>query len=424
MKERETVLIVGGGGREHAIGWKIKKDNPDVELFFAPGNGGTADIGTNLDIDSNDIDRLCSTVKDKKIDYTIVCPERPLVNGIVDAFAQDGLEIFGHTQKAAVLEGDKGKAIEFMMRHKIPHPPSRIFTDPKAAEAFVQNIPWPKIVIKAAGIAEGKGVDLPDTLEEAIDSIRKMMIDRKFGEAGEKIVIQKRLKGQEMSVIGFVSNQVGLLVPARDYKRAYDGDKGPNTGGMGAYAPNEFATSVLMDTTYKTIIYPTFSGAKEEGIPANGIVYFGLMITEDGPQVIEYNMRFGDPETQVQLRLLESNLLESMRACTRGELEERHYRSSNKAAVGVVVASNGYPGKYEIGKEIRGLDQNLPEGIVVFHGGTLRTPDKKLVSNGGRAFTITNVGRTKEEAAQGIYEIMKDLKIEMDDSFKRKDVAA
>lgn len=422
---RERVLVVGSGAREHAIGWKIKKDNPDVKLLFAPGNGGTESIGTNIDISPNDIDRLRAFAKDNKINYTFVGPERPLVNGIVDAFVEDELDIFGHTQRTAALEGDKAKAVEFMRRYNIPYPPSRIFTDPKEAEAFVENPDWPEIVIKASGLAEGKGVDLPNTLDEAKASIRKFMIDRKFGDAGEKIVIQKRLKGREISLIGFIANEVGLLVPAQDYKRAYDGDKGPNTGGMGAYAPNEHASRDFIEIARDKIIYPTFDGAIQEGFPLNGAIYFGLMDDEEtGINLVEYNMRFGDPEAQVQMRLLRSNLLEAMKACTRGELEPRHYVSRvDRAAVAVVVASNGYPVEYEIGKEIRGLDQKLPEGIVVFHAGTLRTSDKRLTSKGGRVYTITNIGRTKEEAAKGIYDTMKEYGMETDDFFKREDIS-
>ncbi|MEK7573229.1 MAG: phosphoribosylamine--glycine ligase [Patescibacteria group bacterium] len=427
MNERKRVLTVGGGAREHAIGWKIKKDNPNAELIFAPGNGGTENIGTNLDIDSSDIDRLRAFAKDNRVTDTVIGPERPLVDGIVDAFREDGLEIFGHTQKAALLEGDKARAVEFMRKNNIPHPPSAIFTDYQEAEAFIKSkLKWGEIVVKTSGLADGKGVLLPNSEKEELEAIRRMMIDKEFGEAGKKIVIQKRIKGREVSLIGFVVDKhFGLLVPAQDYKRANDGDQGPNTGGMGAYAPNEYATSDFLQTARDTIVDPTLSGARDEELPLNGFMYFGLMKDEETGIIylLEYNMRLGDPETQVQMRLLDSNLLEAIEACMRGELEPQHYKSSEKSAVAVVIAAQGYPGPdYKKGMKIKGFD-NLPQDIVVFHAGSKRNENEELVTTGGRILTLTATGETPQDAAEKIYNIDTEVN-SIKSTFMRPDIAA
>ncbi|HTK03190.1 MAG TPA: phosphoribosylamine--glycine ligase [Alphaproteobacteria bacterium] len=415
----QKILILGSGAREHAIGWKILQDNPKVKLFFAPGNGGTSKIGNNLDIDVNDTKRLLNFASENNIDLTIVGPERPLANGIVNAFQKKSLSIFGHTKEATILESDKAEAMLFMQRHRIPHPDFRIFTDSKEAEEFVRNPAWEKFVIKASGLADGKGVVLPGTEEDAILTIRKMMIEGEFGEAGKKIVIQERLIGKEVSVIGFVSNEIGLLVPAQDYKRIFDNDKGPNTGGMGAYAPNINITQKQLNEVYNFILLPTKLGMEQEGKPLCGVLYVGLMMTKNGPKVIEYNMRFGDPETQVQLRLLKSNLLQTMKNCIDGKLTQKDYKSSSDVAVGVVVASDGYPGKYEVGKEIIGNDKNFGKDVVIFHSGTKRE-DKKLVSSGGRVLTVTAIGKTRQEASKKIYNVIDE--ISMSGKFYRSDI--
>ncbi len=420
-KSSIKVLIIGSGAREHAIGWKIlQHDSQHRKLFFAPGNGGTAEIGENIDINANDTDRLLNFAIDNNIDLTIVGPEGPLANGIVNTFQAKGLSIFGHTKEAAVLEYDKGEAMLFMERHRIPHPRFEIFTDSNKAEDFIKSNDWKGIVIKANGLAEGKGVVLPDNDEEAIVTIRKMMIEEQFGEAGRKIVIQERLIGKEVSVIGFVSNDIGLLVPAQDYKRAFDGDKGLNTGGMGAYAPNVHLTKKQLDEVYTSILLPTKLGMEEEGRPLCGVLYAGLMLTDEGPKVIEYNMRFGDPETQVQLRLLKSDLFETMTNCINRKLTKKDYQSSTDAAVGVVIASGGYPGIYETGNEIQGLDSISDDTIVVFHGGTKQLQGN-LVSSGGRVLTVTAIGKTKEEAVGRIYRQIG--KISMNGGMYRKDIA-
>lgn len=420
---KEKILIVGSGAREHAMGWQMMQhDQGNRELFFAPGNGGTSQIGQNVDIGVDEIDRLQAFAHDEEIDFTVVGPERPLANGIVNAFQKENLTIFGHTKEAAILESDKAEAVLFMRRHNIPHPDSAIFTDPLEAEFFIQNNPWEDIVIKASGLAEGKGVVLPDSKEEGIDVVRRMMIDKDFGDAGDKIVIQERLKGEEVSVIGFVSNEIGLLVPAQDYKRAYDGDKGPNTGGMGAYAPNTNISQEQLDEVCKSILLPTKEGMEQEGRPLTGAIYAGLMMTEAGIKVIEYNVRFGDPETQVQMRLLQSDLLKSMKATVEGRLAEEDYRSGSDASVGVVLASGGYPGDYEAGKRIHGADRDYGRDVVIFHAGTNRVCGE-LFSSGGRVLTVTATGKTKEAATEKIYNVVCDDGVSLDEGFYRRDIS-
>lgn len=414
--------MVGSGAREHAIGWQISRHSPEErELFFAPGNGGTAQIGQNVDIGAGEIDRLAGFAQDNRIGFTIVGPERLLADGIVNTFQENNLPIFGHTKEAAVLEADKAEAVLFMRKHSIPHPASYIFTDSREAELFIKNNPNTNVVVKASGLAEGKGVILPDTEDEAIVAIRSMMVDKSFGKAGEKIVIQERLVGREVSVIGFVGNEIGLLVPAQDYKRAFDGDVGLNTGGMGSYAPNDFLTMEQLDEVRRTILLPTKEGMEQEGRPLTGILYAGLMLTPDGIKVIEYNVRFGDPETQVQLRLLQSDILLTMRATMNGNLREEHYLSGIDNAVGVVIAAEGYPGSYKTGGEIK-ISDRLDDDIVVFHGGT-RMEDGQLKSSGGRILTVTATGSTREIAIGKIYDVLNRDEISVANGYYRNDIA-
>jgi phosphoribosylamine---glycine ligase len=422
----DLVLLIGNGAREHAIAWKLKLDNPNIQLFIAPGNAGTAELGTNTEIGMEEIDQLLNFALTTHIDFTIVGNELPLAKGIVNLFQEKHLKIFGHTKEAAMLESDKGFAVEFMRRHHIPHPASEIFSDFAKAEHFIRNLPWKEIVIKASGLASGKGVILPDSQEEALDAIHQIMVKKIFGEAGEKVVMQERLNGYEASIIGFVSNEIGLLVPAQDYKRVGDGDVGPNTGGMGAYAPNANLTPEMIEEVRTKILVPTVAGMREEGRPLSGALYAGIMLTENGPKVIEYNLRFGDPETQVQMRLLESNLLESMKATASGTLTKDDYRSRNGAAVGVVIAAEGYPGSYAKDHKIHGVDTISDPDIVVFHAGTRIDDEKNLVSTGGRVATVTATGATREQARQKVYDVLGDREgeIMMENGFYRNDIAS
>lgn len=418
----EKILIADPGARGHAIGWKIGQHSlGEREIHFAPGNGGTSDIGVNTNFDPHDLEKTVRYAVDNKITFVVVGSERLLANGLTDALEEEGVSAFGHSKDAMFLEADKAEATLFMERHNIPHPHSQIFTYIGEALAFVEFTDPSKMVIKASGLAEGKGVVLPDTIHDAREAILDMMVYKKFEDAGSKVVIQERLIGKEASIIGFVSNEIGLLVPARDYKRANNGDTGLNTGGMGGYAPNDYLTPELLHEVKDTILIPTMNGMKDEGTPLKGALYAGIIMTETGPKVIEYNLRFGDPETQLQVRLLESDLLESMKATREGRLNPAHYRSSSDVAVGVVLASNGYPGLYSTGKEIKGISKSMPKDIVVFHAGTKQHGDD-LKSDGGRVLTVTSTGATKEEARKKVYDVMGTNGISMDDGYFREDI--
>jgi len=430
--QKEKIMIVGSGAREHAIGWAIKQHQGHKrELFFAPGNGGTEQIGQNIPIGVREIDKLVGYASDHNIDFTVVCPDDPLADGIVDVFNKEGLPIFGHTQEAAKLEWSKAEAVRFMRRHNIPHPASSIFTDPIEAQCFIYKSPWERVVLKADGLALGKGVILPDTTEEAIQGIKRIMIDKEFKDAGKTMVAQERLEGIEASVIGLVGydqksqkGNIFLFVPAQDYKRIDDEEKGLNTGGMGAYGPSSYLTSEYLQIVQDTILTPTVNGMIEEGRPLCGALYVGVMITKDGIKVIEYNARLGDPETQAQLRLLESDLLDAMKACNNGTFTKDHLISNNRAAVGIVLASSGYPGEYEVGKEIHGLEKIPPRSdIVVFHAGTKRT-GSKIVTDGGRVMTVTATGRTKEKARSRGYRGIKYYNLGFEGAYYRKNIAS
>ncbi|MDP3987695.1 MAG: phosphoribosylamine--glycine ligase [Candidatus Levybacteria bacterium] len=430
--QKERIMIVGEGAREHAIGWKIRRHHGRRrELFFAPGNGGTEQIGQNIPIGVKEIDKLVGYAFDNKIDFTVVGPDDPLARGIVDAFNTENLPIFGHTQEAAKLEWSKAEAVRFMRRHGIPHPASSIFTDSIEAQCFIYKSPWERVVLKADGLALGKGVILPDTTEEAIQGIKRIMIGKEFKDAGKTMVVQERLEGIETSVIGLVGydqksqkGNIFLFVPAQDYKRIDDEEKGLNTGGMGSYAPSSYLTPEQLQAVRDTILLPTVNGMIEEGKPLCGALYVGVMITKNGIKVIEYNARLGDPETQVQLRLLESDLLEAMKACNDGTFTKDHLISNNRAAVGIVLASNGYPGKYEADKEIHGLEKIPPRSdVVVFHAGTKKT-GSKIATDGGRVMTVTATGKTKEEARGRGYRGIKYYDLGFEGAYYRKTIAS
>lgn len=322
MSEREKILIIGNGGREHALGWKVKQSPNNPELYFAPGNGGTGQIGRNIDSGQLDIDRLLRFSADNGINFTVVGPEAPLAKGIGDVFRENNLPIFAPTEKAARLETSKSWAIDFMVRHNIPHPKSVVITDPHVAIRFFDKPVWNDIVIKANGLAAGKGVFLPNSKEDAMSAIRRIMIDKEF-DNGSKVIIQERLRGREMSLLAFTDGKAIVpLLPAQDYKRLQDGDKGPNTGGMGAFAPVPMSAQ-LYEQVYDTILRPTVDGIREEGNIFQGVLYAGLMLTADGPKVLEFNVRFGDPETQVLMMLLQSDLLTALKNTTEGKLNRR-----------------------------------------------------------------------------------------------------
>ncbi|OGH47558.1 MAG: phosphoribosylamine--glycine ligase [Candidatus Levybacteria bacterium RIFCSPLOWO2_01_FULL_39_10] len=435
-----NVLIVGSGAREHAIGWKIHQDaqksGQSVKQHFAPGNAGTSELGTNHDIGAEDIDKITDFAVDQGINLVIFGSEAPLFAGGVNAIEEaarkkgvDGvdLEAFGPSQEAARLEGSKAFAVRFMEEYKIPHPKSEILNSFNEAIDYLRRNDPTKLVLKADGPALGKGVFLPSSFDEAEELLRKMMLEGIFGEAGKPVVGQERLRGTEASVIGFVSNEIGLLIPARDYKRAYDGDEGPNTGGIGAYAPSDEITQEDLDEIYFRILSPTREGMRRRDTPFKGALYAGLMLTDDGPQVLEYNVRFGDPETQVQMRLLRSNLLTLIKKTIKGSLQRFDVRSSAEHSVGVVFASGGYPSEYETGRIISGLDK-IEEGIEIFHAGTRINENGEHETSGGRVLTVTATGETREEARNKTYSALgregEEGKIWVEGGFYRSDIAA
>ncbi len=414
----ENILVIGSGGREHALGWKL--DGKDRQLFFAPGNGGTVEIGKNIDISAHDVSGLVEFADDHSIDLTVVGPEQPLAEGIVDAFEEDDLSIFGPTQQAAQLETSKAFSARFMERHNIPHPTSRSFSDIDEAKAYIEKQGVGSIVIKADGLAAGKGVVLPHSNEEAVAALRAMMIDHQFGEAGNEVVIQERLVGPELSALAFCDgNTAVLLLPARDHKRAFDNDTGPNTGGMGAFAPVPGVTPEDLEQIHRTILQPTVDGMREEGTPYKGILYAGLILTDKGPKVLEYNARFGDPETQPLMMLLKSDLAPLLLASINGTLVKQTIRFRDGAAACIVLASAGYPGLYGKGKEIHLQQPN--SDIAVSHAGTL-LKDGKLVTSGGRVLGVTAYGPTLREALKRAYGYIAQGSVSFDGMQYRKDI--
>jgi phosphoribosylamine--glycine ligase len=414
------ILVIGSGGREHTIAWKLAQSPLLSELYIAPGNGGTRSLGENIDVDISDHDALKEIVKEHSIDLTIVGPEQPLVDGIVDAFQMENLSIFGPRQSAARLEGSKAFSKDFMERHHIPTGRSKTFEDAEPAIAYVRGIGAP-IVVKASGLAAGKGVIVCETEEHAVQAIEQIMVNREFGQAGNQVVIEEFLQGEELSVIAITDGEnYQLLAPSQDHKPAYDGDKGPNTGGMGAYAPAPAATDELISSVKASIIEPTLKGMAEEKTPYVGFLYFGLMLTTDGPKVLEYNCRLGDPETQVILPLMKSDLLGVIQAVMHGELHETPVQLYDGYATCVVAASGGYPGAYEKGKEITGLDDISDEYVQVFHAGTA-VKGNMVVTNGGRVLAVNCFGDTLPESVERAYAELK--KIHFDDMHYRTDIA-
>jgi phosphoribosylamine--glycine ligase len=411
-----NVLVVGRGGREHSLVRKLSESKEVSRIYAAPGNAGMKKLAECIAIDEMDIDALVTFAKEKEIDLTVVGPENPLNAGIVNQFQDAGLVIFGPTEEAALLEGSKQFAKEFMIRHEVPTARYAVFTDAEEAKAYIREQGAP-IVVKADGLAAGKGVIVAETEEEALQAVDDMLITNVFAEAGSTVVIEEFLAGKEFSLMAFVHEEnVYPMVTARDHKRAYDHDAGPNTGGMGAFAPVEDVTEAHLNFAIEHILQKTASGLMEEGRPFTGILYAGLMMTEEGPKVIEFNTRFGDPETQVVLPLLKNDLARVFLDVLAGRNPQLEWE--NKAAVGVVLASKGYPGPYEKGKNI----PQLPDGPNPFtiHAGT-KLENNDLVSDGGRVLLVGAVGETREEAANHVYESLL-VAEESPDFFYRKDI--
>lgn len=396
------VLVVGSGAREHAILWKLSQSRSSLKLYCAPGNGGTASIAENVSISAEDIESLASWALSHSIDLTVVGPEAPLAAGIADRFRQLGLPVFGPGKDAARIESSKAWAKEVMRRYNVPTARSATFTSLAAARVYIRE-QIPPIVIKADGLAAGKGVTIAPTIGEAERAARQLLEEGALGEAGSKIVVEEHLTGLEVSLLALTDGKTVVpMAPACDYKRVFDGDQGPNTGGMGAYSPPGFFTENLLQTIMDEILKPTIDGMAAEGIPYIGVIYAGLMITETGPKVLEFNCRFGDPETQVILPRLQSDLLEVMLHTLEGKLHKVAIQWDDGAACGVVLASEGYPGTFSKGHIISGLDR-VDADALVFHAGTSITPHG-LATSGGRVLTVVGRGRTLREAREKAYD--------------------
>jgi len=415
------VLVVGGGGREHALCWKIAQSPKVSELYCAPGNGGIAEVAKVVDIKAEDLEGLLRFARDQRIDLTVVGPEAPLVSGIVDLFEQAGLKAFGPSLKAAEIEGSKAFAKEFMKRHGIPTAPFKVFTDPEEAKVWVKAQEKP-LVVKASGLAAGKGSIVCERKEEALQAIDLIMVEKAFGQAGEKVVVEERLFGQEVSLLCFCDGEDILpLSASQDHKPLLDGDKGPNTGGMGAYSPVPFFDHELEKKVMERVIVPTVKGLKEEGRPYKGVLYVGLMVDErKEPWVLEFNCRFGDPETQPLMVRMKGDLVDIALACIEGRLREVAIDWDPRPSVCVVMAQEGYPGPYEKGKEIKGLEEVKDmEDVWVFHAGTT-VKDGKFYTSGGRVLGVTAIGRTYKEAIERAYKACS--KIQWEGVYYRKDI--
>ncbi len=398
------VLIIGSGGREHAVGWKVKQSPKAGELFFAPGNGGTVELGTNVDIKATDIPALIDFVKREKIDLTLALPDDPLALGIVDEFRREGLKIWGPTKAAARLESSKAHAKDFMQRHNLPTAKFKTFTDFNEAKNYVENHPLP-IVVKASGLALGKGVVICETKDEAIFALENALVKKVFGEAGATVVVEEFLTGPEISAHAFSDGvSYSLFPPAQDHKRVGENDTGPNTGGMGTVAPVPFVSRDLIKKIEDEVVASALSGMKKDGNIFEGILFPGLMLTADGPKILEFNARFGDPETQSYMRLLETDLIDIIEACLEKKLSQIEIKWKKGFACNIVLASAGYPGEYEKGKKISGIKEaGENPNVVVFHAGT-KIDNNNLVTNGGRVLGVSAVGNTLEEALATAYE--------------------
>ncbi|XQY92195.1 phosphoribosylamine--glycine ligase [Metabacillus sp. HB246100] len=410
------VLIIGQGGREHALVWKVAQSKLVTEVFVAPGNDGMDNLATRVPLSETDNEALLAFAKEQQIDLTIVGPEVPLLNGIVDVFEEAGLKIFGPRQKAALIEGSKNFAKELMIKYNIPTADYQTFTDVEEAKAYIQEKGAP-IVIKADGLAAGKGVTVAETLDVALASVTDMLENEKFGEASSSVVIEEFLAGEEFSLMAFVKGeQVYPMVIAQDHKRAYDNDEGPNTGGMGAYSPVPQISDEVVAKAVETILKPAAKALVSEGSSFTGILYAGLILTEQGPKVIEFNARFGDPETQVVLPRLESDLVEFLMGLLQDQPVELQW--TDKAVLGVVLASNGYPNDYEKGRPI-GTLQHTHDNAVIFHAGTKRV-EEQFVNNGGRVIVVAGFGKSISDAQKEAYSLVEQIAAPA--LFYRKDI--
>ena len=400
------VLIVGSGGREHAIAWKVAQSKKVEKIYCAPGNAGISEVAECVPIGAMEFDKLVAFAKEKEIDLTVIGMDDPLVGGIVDVFEKEGLRVFGPRKNAAILEGSKAFSKDLMKKYNIPTAAYETFTDPEKALEYLETAKMP-IVLKADGLALGKGVLICQTLEEAKEGVKTLMMDKKFGSAGDEIVIEEFMTGREVSVLSFVDgNIVKIMSSAQDHKRAKDGDQGLNTGGMGNFSPSPFYTKEVDEFCKKYIYQPTVDAMKAEGRPFKGVIFFGLMLTPDGPKVLEYNARFGDPEAQVVLPRLENDIVDVFEACIDGTLDQVDLKFDNdRATVCVILASDGYPVEYKKGFPIEGLEKfKGKDDYYVFHSGTKFNENGQIVTNGGRVLGVTATGKDLKEARKKAYE--------------------
>ena len=400
------VLIVGSGGREHAIAWKVAQSKKVDKIYCAPGNAGISEVAECVPIGAMEFDKLVAFAKEKEIDLTVIGMDDPLVGGIVDVFEKEGLRVFGPRKNAAILEGSKAFSKDLMKKYNIPTAAYETFTDPEKALEYLETAKMP-IVLKADGLALGKGVLICQTLEEAKEGVKTLMMDKKFGSAGDEIVIEEFMTCREVSVLSFVDgNIVKIMSSAQDHKRAKDGDQGLNTGGMGNFSPSPFYTKEVDEFCKKYIYQPTVDAMKAEGRPFKGVIFFGLMLTPDGPKVLEYNARFGDPEAQVVLPRLENDIVDVFEACIDGTLDQVDLKFDNdRATVCVILASDGYPVEYKKGFPIEGLEKfKGKDDYYVFHSGTKFNENGQIVTNGGRVLGVTATGKDLKEARKKAYE--------------------
>ncbi len=415
------ILIVGGGGREHAIAWKLAKSPKVEKMYCAPGNAGIAEVAECVNIGVMEFDKLVAFAKENEIDLTVVAPDDPLAAGAVDAFEAAGLRAFGPRANAAILEGSKAFSKDLMKKYGIPTAAYETFNDPEKALAYLETAKMP-IVLKADGLALGKGVLICKDLEEAKAGVKTLMMDKQFGSAGDEIVIEEFMTGREVSVLSFVDGKtIKIMTSAQDHKRAKDGDQGLNTGGMGTFSPSPFYTPQVDAFCREHIYQKTVDAMKTEGREFKGIIFFGLMLTADGPKVLEYNARFGDPETQVVLPRMKNDLVDLFEACIDGTLDQIDLEFEDNAAVCVVLASAGYPEHYEKGFEIRGLENFKDrDGYYVFHAGSKFDEQGRVVTNGGRVLGVTATGTNLKEARANAYKATE--WIDFDNKYMRHDI--
>lgn len=415
------VLIVGSGGREHAIAWKVAQSPKVDKIYCAPGNAGIAEYALCVPIGAMEFDKLAAFAKENQVDLTVIGMDDPLVGGIVDVFEKEGLRVFGPRKNAAVLEGSKAFSKDLMKKYQIPTAGYETFDSPEAALEYLETAEMP-IVLKADGLALGKGVLICNTREEAKEGVKTLMLDKQFGSAGDRIVVEEFMTGREVSVLSFVDGEtIKIMTSAQDHKRAKDGDQGLNTGGMGTFSPSPFYTEEVDEFCRKYVYQATVEAMKAEGRPFKGIIFFGLMLTDKGPKVLEYNARFGDPETQVVLPRMKNDIVDVFEACVDGTLDQIELEFEDNAAVCVVLASDGYPEHYEKGYPITGFENfKDKDGYYVFHAGTKFDEEGRIVTNGGRVLGVTAKGKDLKEARKNAYEAVE--WVEFGNKYMRGDI--